>query len=241
MANFPYNRPSGNVEGKGADTFTSRSKAGSNAGSQRLLGAWMATLSRWGNQPNPRSGSGESRSGSFASAQASGGAGGRSAESYHNENLMNQYAWEREQKGKDKDVHRAGRHMKNVTKNTPEGRTWKNVSGDASKGAFNYTWEDAPKPAAQPETPKGESGNKPGRQFLGANIPVAPGERPGAVRKSSEGKFEANPAYGDWKSDKAKFETGLENQDRTQLHLPTTQAPAAPAAKKTSRRGKTAK
>lgn len=213
MATFPSNRPTTDVEGKGADSFATRSKAGSNAGAQKLFGAMWAVGQRWGRQ-----GSGEGRGSSFASAKASSsGQPGRSAESYHNENLMKQYEWQREQKGKDKDVGRASRHIENVSKLTPEGRTFKAISSDHSKGAFNATWENAPAPKT--ETPKTESGNVRGRQFLGATIPAVPGERPGHARVSSEGKFEANPAYGEWKARKAKFESGIESQTKEQLHV----------------------
>lgn len=212
MATFPSNRPTTDVEGKGADAFATRSKAGSNAGASKLLTAMIAVGSRWGRQ-----GGGESRGNSFASAKASSsGQPGRSAESYHNENLMKEYEWKREQKGKDKDVGRAKTHMTNVSQLTPEGRTFKSISSDHSKGSFNATWENAPAPK---ETPKPESGNVKGRQFLGPTIPAVPGERPGHARISAEGKFEANPAYGEWKARKAKFESGIESQTKEQLHV----------------------
>lgn len=161
MATFPHTKPTADVEGSAADTYAKR--GGGNAAVNKFWNTFAGTMFFGGGD---KGGS----SSSSASASASTG-GGRSAEFYHNQDVMKERDWSREQEGKDKDVKRAEKHLKNVTSNTSDGRTWKSVSADG-KGGFKYDWENAPAPQnpqaqGQQFTPAGgtkkSSGRKSGR------------------------------------------------------------------------------
>lgn len=160
MATFPSSKPTTDVEGSAADTYAKR--GGSNAAVNKFWNTFAGTMFFGGGD--------KSSSKSSASASTTSG-GGRSAEFYHNQDVMKERDWTREQKGKDRDVGRAGRHLKNVTSNTSDGRTWKSVSADG-KGGFKYDWENAPaKPTENPQSK--------GQQFAPAGGKKSSGRKSG--------------------------------------------------------------
>lgn len=160
----------------------------------------------------------KNRAGASASASASAASRGprqsaeRSAEDWYNENLMKDYDLKRE------NTRRRGT-LKDATRYAGEGRTIRHVSADG-KGGFKIEHENSP---VQPAKPEAKSTITKGKQFVaGPSLPVVPGDRPATSVKGDSGKFEKNPAYGAWKEKKTTFESGVDAQTRTQLHLTPT-------------------
>jgi len=140
----------------------------------------------------------------------------RSAEDWHNEDVMKNRDLKRERS-------RINMNHSAVKKATAEGRTVKQISADG-KGGFNHVFENAPAPKS--EKPESKSTVVKGQQF---DKPMPSFSIPGP-----NGRRVSNPEYGKWKSELNSVNASTTAGNASPLGIPKSpgQAPRAPRGPK---------